>query len=465
MSDRIVPLIMCGGAGTRLWPLSREDRPKQFINLFGKRSTFQETVLRVADPGLFDRPVVVTSASYRALVQSQLDEIGCQADILLESARRDSGPAIVAGTVFAARRDPRCVVLALAADHIVQDAAAFVSACVASLKASVAGNIVTFGVKPERPATEYGYISPGAVIDSSVRAVTSFVEKPDLATAKRYVQSGYLWNSGNFMFRADILLEEYRKADSASVDAVTRAVDRAEHGTKAVSLNKDEFESAVPISIDYAVMEKTARAAVIPVAFGWSDVGSWRTVWELSGKDSHGNAKMGEAMFENANNCYVSSDKAFIVLEGVDDLIVVATRDAVLVSRQADSNVLKKLIVKLKSVAPRLAESSAPVAPILETSLLLDANDRYRVRRVIVEVGERLSLRQDRHQSERWVVAHGMGLIDDNGSRKVVREGDSILVPGGVVYWLENSGCIPLELIGVQTGLVFPIQMRSSEFG
>lgn len=452
MSDRIVPLIMCGGAGTRLWPLSREDRPKQFINLFGQRSTFQETVLRVADSGLFDRPIIVTGAAYRALVRSQLDEIGCEADILLESARRDSGPAIAAGTVFASRRAPRCVVLALAADHIVQDAAAFVAACAASLKASLAGYIVTFGVKPERPATEYGYIAPGAAIDGPVRTVTSFVEKPDLATATRYVRDGYLWNSGNFMFRADMLLDEYRAVDADSIDAVTRAVDEAKRDQAVISLDKQSFESAKSISIDYAVMERTTRAAVIPVAFGWSDVGSWRTVWELSGKDPQGNANTGETIFENANNCYVSSDGAFVAIEGVDDVVVVATQDAVLVSRQADSNALKKLVAELKNIAPRLTRHSIPAAPISGVSQLLEANDHYRVRRIVVKAGERLSPCQGRHQTEHWVVVRGVGRIDCNGSRNAVREGESVLVSGGAVLWLENCGHIPLELIAVQTG-------------
>ena len=453
MADRIVPLIMCGGAGTRLWPLSREGRPKQFISLFGRRSTFQETVLRVANPDLFDRPIVVTGAAYRALVQSQLEEIGCLADILLESARRDSGPAIAAGTVFAARRDLRSVVLALAADHIVQDAAAFVGACAASLKACFAGHIVTFGVKPERPATEYGYISPGNVIDGPVHAVTSFVEKPDLATAARYVHAGYLWNSGNFMFRADTLLDEYEAVDADSIEAVMRAVDEAELDQAFVSLDRPSFECAKPISIDYAVMERTTRAAVIPVAFGWSDVGSWRTVWELSVKDSKGNASTGEAMFQNANNCYVSTDKAFVAVEGLDDVVVVATQDAILVSRQADSSSLKTLVGKLKDVAPRLTGSSASIAMPSETSHLLDVNAHYRVRRVVVGVGERLSLRQDRYQVEHWVVVRGVGLIDRDGSQDECREGGSIFVPAGTAHWLENFGRIPLEMIAVQTGL------------
>lgn len=452
MSDKIVPLIMCGGAGTRLWPLSREDRPKQFISLFGRRSTFQETLLRVANPELFGRPIIVTGAAYRTLVRSQLEDIGCQADILLESERRDSGPAIAAGTVFAARRDPGSVVLALAADHIVQDAAAFVAACAASLKASLAGHIVTFGVNPERPAIEYGYISPGEVIDGKVRMVASFVEKPDLATATRYVQGGYLWNSGNFMFRPDTLLDEYRAVDADSIRAVTRAVDEAERDQVFVCLNKQLFESAKPISIDYAVMERTTRAAVIPVAFGWSDVGSWRTVWELSGKDFHGNAKIGEAIFENASNCYVSSDKAFVVVEGVDDVVVVATQDTILISRYAASSSLKQLVAKLKNVAPRLTKSFASTTTRSGASHLLDASAHYRVRRVVVGLGERLSLRQDRYQAEHWVVVRGVGLINRNGSQKICREGDSILVPGGTTHWLENSGRIPLEMIAVQTG-------------
>ena len=213
MSNRIIPLIMCGGAGTRLWPASREVRPKQFLPLFGPRSTFQDTLQRVSDPALFERPIVITNASYRFMVLEQLAEIGLQADILLEPARRDSGPAIAAGAVFAQMRDIDAVVLALAADHVVRDTAAFVAACREGLVAADAGRIVTFGVKPERPATEYGYISPGEVISGEVRSVAKFVEKPDPATAASYIKSGYLWNSGNFMFRAKTLLEEYRNVD------------------------------------------------------------------------------------------------------------------------------------------------------------------------------------------------------------------------------------------------------------
>lgn len=452
MADRIVPLIMCGGAGTRLWPLSREGRPKQFINLFGARSTFQDTLLRVADPRLFDRPIVVTGAAYRFMVLEQLAEIGLQADILLESARRDSGPAIAAGAAFAARRSPDAVVLALAADHLVQDTEAFVAACETSLSVANAGHIVTFGVTPERPATEYGYISPGAIIEGSVRGVKSFVEKPDPATAARYVQDGYLWNSGNFMFRADVLLQEYRTVDAASIDAVTRAVDDAQRDLAFVNLDKDAFESATPISIDYAVMEKTARAAVIPVSFSWSDVGSWHAVWELSDKDAQGNAARGLAVFENSHNCNVSSDKAVVALEGVDDLVVVATQDAVLVSRQKDAGGLKRLVAKLKIVAPQVTEDHLRSHRPWGASQSLDVGDRYQVKRIMVKAGGRLSLQKHHHRAEHWIVVHGTALVTIGGVQKNVHENESIYIAIGAEHRLENPGKIPVELIEVQTG-------------
>jgi mannose-1-phosphate guanylyltransferase/mannose-6-phosphate isomerase len=454
MSDKIIPLIMCGGAGTRLWPLSRENRPKQFVNLFGERSTFQETMLRVSDPRLFDRPIVVTNALYRAQVSEQLGEIGCKADILLESARRDSGPAIAAGTIFAARRAPGAFVLALASDHVVKDTAAFIAACEVSLKVSNAGHIVTFGIQPERPASEYGYILPGAMIDAPVRAVQSFAEKPDLATAARYVRDGYLWNSGNLIFRSGVLLDEYRAVDPDSIDAVTRAVDDAERDQDIVSLNKQAFERARPISIDYAVMERTTRAAVIPVAFGWSDVGSWRAVWEMSQKDANGNAAQGRAVFENAHNCHVLSDNLFVALDGVDDLAVVITNDAVLVSRQADSSALRRLVSRLEGVAPDLIARNISDSRVSGAFDVIDAGDRYQVRRVVVGPGERLALQQDQHRSEHWVVVQGSALIDFNGSETTVDEGRSIFVPVGVAYSVENVGGIPLELIGVQTGQI-----------
>jgi mannose-1-phosphate guanylyltransferase/mannose-6-phosphate isomerase len=452
MTKRIIPLIMCGGAGTRLWPASREVRPKQFLPLFGPRSTFQDTLLRVSDAVLFERPIVITNMAYRFMVLEQLAETGLEADVLLEPMRRDSGPAIAAGAAFAQMRDQDAVVLALAADHVVRDTEAFVAACRQGLIAADAGRIVTFGVQPERAATEYGYISPGEVISGEVRAVVKFVEKPDPVTAAGYIKAGYLWNSGNFMFRASVLLDEYRSVDAESVQAVTDSVVKAGRDLGFVTLDAGAFGSAKSISVDYAVMEKTSRAAVVPVKCGWSDVGSWLAVWELSDKDAEGNAAQGAAVFEDSRNCNVSTDKALVALEGVDDLVIVATQDAVLVSRQKDANGLKRLVAKLKTVAPQVTEDHLKVHRPWGSYQSIDAGDRHQVKRIVVKPGSRLSLQKHHHRSEHWIVVHGTARVTVNELVKVVHENESIYIPIGAVHRLENPGKILLELIEVQTG-------------
>ncbi|CCD92681.1 putative mannose-1-phosphate guanyltransferase; capsular polysaccharide biosynthesis protein [Bradyrhizobium sp. ORS 375] len=452
MTGRIIPLIMCGGAGTRLWPASREVRPKQFLPLFGARSTFQDTLLRVSDADLFARPIIITNAAYRFMVLEQLAEIGIEADVLLEPMRRDSGPAIAAGAAFAQSRDSDAVVLALAADHVVRDTTAFLAACRAGLAAAEAGRIVTFGVNPERAATEYGYISPGALVSGEVRAVAKFVEKPDQPTAERYIREGYLWNSGNFMFRASVLLDEYRKYDAASVQTVTDAVTKAGRDLSFIILDSDTFAAAKPISIDYAVMEKTERAAVAPVSCGWSDVGSWHAVWELSDKDAQGNAARGAAVFEDSRNCNVVTDKALVALEGVDDLVVVAAQDAVLVSRQRDANGLKRLVAKLKTVAPEVTEAHIKVHRPWGSYQSVDNGERHQVKRIIVKPGQRLSLQKHYHRSEHWIVVRGAARVTINETVQTVHENESIYIPMGAVHRLENPGKILLELIEVQTG-------------
>ncbi len=453
MSDHIIPLIMCGGAGTRLWPASRENRPKQFLRLFGANSTFQDTMLRVSDKVLFAKPIVITNAAYRFMVLEQLAEINLEADILLEPARRDSGPAIAAGAVFALTRDPNAVVLALAADHVVQDTPAFVEACRKARDVASAGRIVTFGVRPERAATEYGYIQPGIKISGDIVTVAKFVEKPDAATAAIYVKEGYLWNSGNFMFAAKTLLDEYKSVDAASFAAVSEAVKAAGSDLGFITLPSESFEKAKPISIDYAVMEKTKQAAVIPVSCGWSDVGSWHAVWELSGKDEQGNVAQGAAaVFEDSHNCNVSSDKALIALEGVNDLVVVATQDAILVSRQSDPNGLKRLVAKLKAKAPEVTEDHLKVHRPWGSYQSLDTGERHQVKRIIVKSGGRLSLQKHHHRSEHWIVVRGAALVTVNDTKKIVHENESIYIPLGATHRMENPGKIPLELIEVQTG-------------
>ncbi len=452
MASRIVPLIMCGGAGTRLWPASRENRPKQFLPLFGRTSTFQETARRVGDPALFGRPIVVTNSQYRFQVAEQLAAIGSEADILLEPVRRDSGPAIAAGAVFARRRDGDVLVAALAADHVIDDAAAFAKVCAAAAPAAAAGRIVTFGVRPTRPATEYGYIRAGVALGADLFAVEQFVEKPDAATAQRYVAGGYLWNSGNFLFGAELLLDEYRRFEPDSAAAVTEAVEAAGRDLGFVTLAREAFARAVAKSIDYAVMERTSHAAVMPVSYGWSDVGSWQAVWELSKRDAMENAAQGPAFFVESSGCYAAADKQLVALYSVHDMVVVATADAVLVAPREHADALRHLVGKLKGVAPAVIEDHLKVHRPWGSYQSLDDGARFQVKRIVVKPGGRLSLQTHRHRAEHWVVVRGTARVTIGEELKVLHENESIYVPSGARHRLENPGEIDLEVIEVQTG-------------
>jgi mannose-1-phosphate guanylyltransferase / mannose-6-phosphate isomerase len=452
MSDLIVPLIMCGGAGTRLWPASREGRPKQFLRLFGPYSTFQETVPRVCDRALFAAPIVITNGQYRFLVAEQLAEIGVTADILLEPIRRDSAPAIAAGAVYAKRRGGNPIVLALAADHVVADAEAFRACCRSARAAARRGHIVTFGVKPDRPATEYGYICPGPALGEGACAVKSFFEKPDEPTAARYIKDGFLWNSGNFMFGVDTMLDDYRAFEPESADAVAAAVADAGSDLEFVTLAPKPFAQARAVSIDFAVMEKTTRAAVVPASVGWSDVGSWQAVWELAQRDPSGNAARGEALFVATSGSYVASDKPLVALLGVENLVVIATEDALLVARRDNLGEMKQLVEKVKSTAPKLAEDHLKVHRPWGSYQSLDQGDRYQVKRIVVKPAGRLSLQLHHHRAEHWVVVRGTARVVVGQETKIIHENESIYIPIGSQHRLENPGKIDLELIEVQTG-------------
>jgi mannose-1-phosphate guanylyltransferase/mannose-6-phosphate isomerase len=451
LAQPIIPLIMCGGAGTRLWPASREGRPKQFLALFGPYSTFQDTIRRVSDPALFGRPIVVTNNQYRFLVAEQLAAIGVAADIMLEPMRRDSGPAIAAGAAFARKRSGDPVLVALAADHVVTDPASFAKVCALAADAA-ADRIVTFGVRPSRPATEYGYISAGAAISPDVFAIEKFVEKPDAKTAERYVKEGYLWNSGNFTFRAGLLLDEYKSFEPDSVAAVEAAVENAGTDLGFVTLDTQAFGRATAKSIDYAVMERTKRAAVMPVSYGWSDVGSWQAVWELSDRDALGNSAHGSVVFVDSRGSYVTTDKQLVALFGVENLVVVTTDDAVLVAKREDGDGLRRLVAKLKEVAPAVTEEHLKVHRPWGSYQSIDQGPRFQVKRIVVKQGGRLSLQLHHHRAEHWVVVRGTARVTVGDEVKTMHENQSVYIPIGTKHRLENPGKIDLELIEVQTG-------------
>lgn len=409
-------------------------------------------MLRVADAMAFARPVVITNTQYRFIVQDQLAEVGIEADILLEPMRRDSGPAIAAGAAYGAKREGNPVMLALAADHVVADPAAFISACREAASAARQGRIVTFGVKPDRPATEYGYIRPGPPIGGGVLAVEQFVEKPDAATAARYVAEGCLWNSGNFVFAAGDLLAEYAAFEAETVAAAKAAIESAGSDLGFVTIDPDNFARAKATSIDYAVMEKTKRAAVVPVSYGWSDVGSWHAVWELSPHDAAGNSAQGNAVFVDTRDSFAASEKPLVALFGVKDLVVVASEDAVLIADRTNTAEMKRLVNRLKEVAPAVTVDHIRVHRPWGNYQSLDNGDRYQVKRIVVKKGGRLSLQYHNHRAEHWVVVRGTAKVTIGDTVTTLHENQSIYIPIGTPHRLENPGKIDLELIEVQTG-------------
>jgi mannose-1-phosphate guanylyltransferase/mannose-6-phosphate isomerase len=444
---------MCGGCGTRVWPESRESLPKQFIPLLGTRSTFQMAVEMLADP-LFETPIVISNQDYRFLVSEQLKEIGREARIVLEPLRRDSGPAVAVGAELAAEIAPDTIVAILAADHIVKDHQGFVQSCRQAAAAAARGYIVTLGIKPSEPATGYGYIETGKAVveDGSVLKVEAFVEKPDVATAASYVAAGHLWNAGNFFFRADVMQKELRRLAPAILDAACESLAKAHSDLGFLLLDREAFARAPKISIDYAVMEHTDRAAVVPADIGWSDVGTWAAVCELSPRDSHGNSVRGRGIIMNATNVHVRSDEHLTTVIGVDNVVVVTTEDAVLVLDRAHGDKVKQLVDRLKSENRREALEHKRCYRPWGYFQSVDHGARYQVKRIVVKPGARLSLQKHFHRAEHWIVVQGTAEVTRNDDVVLVHENESIYLPIGAIHRLANPGKIDLELIEVQTG-------------
>ncbi len=452
MPSPIIPVLLAGGAGTRLWPVSRDALPKQFLPLVGERSTYQETLLRVNDP-MFAAPIVITGPNFHFFARRQAEEVGVEATVVIEPLRRDSGPAIAAATAIARARDPEAVVLALAADHIILDVPEFRATCAAGRAAAEAGHIVTFGIKPSEPKTSYGYILPGdAIGKTGAHKVARFVEKPDAATAEKYVAEGYLWNSGNFLFRADVLLEELKSLEPAMTEAIEASVKNATSDLGFVRLEPQAFARAPQKSIDYAVMEKTNRAAVVTGNFRWSDIGSWDALFDITPRDKDGNVLQGAVVTMDAKHNIVHSDARLTALLGVDDLIVVATSDAVMVAPRARAQEVRELVEKLKADKRPEATVHKRVHRPWGYYEQVDIGERFQVKRIVVIPGGMLSLQKHRHRSEHWVVVRGTAEVTTGEDKRAVHENESVYIPIGTVHRLANQGKIPLELIEVQTG-------------
>ncbi|MDW8314662.1 MAG: mannose-1-phosphate guanylyltransferase/mannose-6-phosphate isomerase [Rhodovarius sp.] len=451
----IVPVILSGGTGTRLWPLSRETYPKQFWPLIGPQTMLAATALRATGPG-FAPPILVCNEAHRFLVAEQLRAAGITAPrIVLEAEGRNSAPAVAVAALLAEEWHPGGVLWIMPADSAIADEAALREVLQLAVAGAEAGRIVTFGMRPTAPETGYGYIEPGEELPGlpSLRAVQRFVEKPDAERAAAFVAGGrHLWNSGQFVATAATMIAELASHAPAVLEGARAAVSGAVRDMDFIRLDAAAFRLCPSISIDYAVMEHTNRAAVVPASLGWSDVGSWDALWQIAAKDGAGNAVQGPVHLLDARNCLVRSEGMLTGVIGLEDAVVVVTDDAVLAMHRSRAQDVKTLVERLRAAGlPQASEHRRMYRPWGHYEGLIKG-DRFQVKKIQVRPGSKLSLQKHFHRAEHWVVVHGTAIVHRDGEEILLRENESVYLPLGCVHRLENPGKIPLTLIEVQVG-------------
>lgn len=451
----LVPVIMAGGTGSRLWPMSRELKPKQFLPLVdGGASMLQSTVARLT--GL---PVgnlrVICNEEHRFMAAEQLRQSGGlnQTHILLEPVGRNTAPAIALAALHALQDDGNAMLLVLAADHLIQDTAAFQAAVRQAMPMAAEGKLVTFGVVPTHPETGYGYVQQGEPLATGGYRVARFVEKPNLDTARTYVESGqYFWNSGMFLFGAQRFLDELQRWSPGILEACRTAMQEALSDMDFLRVGADAFGRCPSDSVDYAVMERTADAAMVPLDAGWSDVGSWSSLWEVSPHNEQGNALRGDVLAHASHNNLIHAENRLVATVGVSDLVIVETKDAVLVAHKDQVQDVKKVVEKLKEEGrPEFLNHREVYRPWGKYDSV-DQGERYQVKRISVKPGARLSLQMHHHRAEHWIVVSGTAKVTKANATYLITENESTFIPVGEVHSLENPGVIPLELIEVQSG-------------
>ena len=449
----LVPVLLSGGVGSRLWPVSREAHPKQFLPLASELSMLQDTLARTSALEAV-APVVVCNEDHRFMVAEQLRQLHVEsACILLEPEGRNTAPAVALAALQALKVDPEAVLLVLPADHIIKDTAAFTDAVASAMPLAERGYLVTFGVVPASPETGYGYIQRGDAIGESAFALRAFVEKPDADTAAAYLKSGdFLWNSGMFLLRAATYLDEL---DAYAPDMARQC--RSSMGAAASDMDfvrpgRDEFAASPGDSIDYAVMERTEHGAVVPLDCGWSDVGAWSTLWEVSEQDADGNVVQGDVMVEDCRGSYLRSESRLLAAAGIDDLVVVETADAILVANRHRVQDVKRIVTRLRSEGRSEASLHHRVYRPWGSYESLVVSERFQVKRIIVNPGGTLSLQMHHHRAEHWIVVRGTAEVTCEERTFMLGEDESTYIPLGNRHRLANPGKIPLELIEVQTG-------------
>jgi mannose-1-phosphate guanylyltransferase/mannose-6-phosphate isomerase len=451
----LIPLILSGGSGTRLWPVSRRNLPKQFLSLSGDGTLFQQTVIRTRQLPDVAAPIVVASEDHRFLAADQLLEIRAEgASIVLEPMPRNTAPAIALGALKAIERDPQALLLVLPADHLIGDTDSFTTAVQQALPAAYDGWLVTFGIRPDRPETGFGYIRRAESIGGDGFRVAQFVEKPDQPTAQNYLDNGgYDWNSGMFLFKAARYLEELGQHAPDMLAAVREAYATGHGDLDFLRVDAEAFAKVPDNSIDYAVMEKTSRAAVIPVSCAWSDIGSWSALWLSGQHDEQGNQREGDTLTVNTRNSLLRShDRHMIATVGVDDLIVVSTPDATLVAHRDAAQDVKKVVDQLKASGRTEHSFHRVVHRPWGSYDSLEAGGRFQVKRIVVKPGASLSLQKHHHRAEHWIVVSGTAEVTCDDKVFLMAENQSTYIPLGSVHRLRNPGKVPLELIEVQSG-------------
>ena len=446
----VTPVVLCGGSGTRLWPLSRREFAKQHVALLEGESLFQRTLTRLAGAP-FGRPIVIAGVGAHFMVADQAAAVNVAIDLALEPEGRDTLAAVTLAALLAARRDPQTPVLVAPSDHLVPDVAAFTAAVAVAAELAAAGDLVVFGVRPSEPTSAYGYIEPGAPLAAGGHRVERFVEKPEPERARRLVEAGCLWNAGMFCFRPDAALREIAALAPDTLALVEAAVAATAADLDAVVVG-EAFRRAPKISFDHAVMEKTARAAVLPVAFAWSDIGDWKEAWRLAPKDAAGVARQGPVVAQDVKNSYLRGEDRLVCALGVEGLAVVDTADAVLVAPIERTQEVKGLVARLDAEGRPEARVPARVHRPWGWYQTMDLGDRFRVKRIQVTPGKQLSLQKHHHRAEHWVVVRGTAEVTRDGEVVLVRENESIYLPLGCVHRLANPGKIPVEIIEIQTG-------------
>lgn len=455
MPPTIYPVILSGGSGTRLWPLSRDLLPKQLLPLVRERSLLAETAARVSGDS-FARPIIICNHEHRFLVAEQLASIGVAPEaIIVEPIARNTAPAIAAAAALLRARDPEALMLVLPSDHVIGDEAAFGRAIRVAARTAAAGYLVTFGITPTAPETGYGYISSGTEIDGMAGAyrIERFVEKPDIATAAGYLADGnWSWNSGMFVFPAGLLLDELARFEPDIVSCATQAVVRGQADANVFQLDKDAFAGAPSKSIDYALMERTDHAVVVPASLGWSDVGSWSALWDLGDKDNTANVAIGDVLAEDTEGSYLRSHGPLLATLGIKDMIIVATGDVVLAAAKDRAQDVKTLVARLREAGRPEAVSHKVVNRPWGTYQTVDSGPGFQVKRITVKPGAKLSLQKHAKRAEHWVVVNGMARVTRDDEILMLGTNMSTYIPLGAVHRLENPGTEPLELIEVQSG-------------